>query len=138
MLDKGSASEAVLDRDQKLKRTHNMSFGTVVEDHANDTDREGENSSLEGRTVKVSTKYDTLTHERDNREVRHIARRPQASALGFSFNYTRWDTVLADRVIYILSYTHYRRASPTSEATLDMDEKTDEETLVNKVTIKGE
>ena len=49
MWDEGSASEAALDRDQKLKRTHDMSFGTVVEDHANKTDnsgREGKNRAL--------------------------------------------------------------------------------------------
>ena len=37
--------------------------------------------------------------EKDDREVRHIARRPRASAPGLSSNYTRWDMVLANRVI---------------------------------------
>ena len=52
--------------------------------------------------------------------------------------------MLANRVIKILSYTHYPGASPISEgpgeceAPLETDEKTDEETSANKVTIKGE
>ena len=39
MLDERSASEAELDPGQKLKRTHNTSFGAAMEDHGNDTPR---------------------------------------------------------------------------------------------------
>ena len=58
MLDERSASEAELDPGQKLKRTHNTSFGAAMEDHGNDTDdsgRGGENSSPEGWAVKVTS-----------------------------------------------------------------------------------
>ena len=64
MSDEGNASEAAADRGQQLKRTHNTSFGTAREDHANDADdssREGKNSSPEGWTLKVSIGYETLT-----------------------------------------------------------------------------
>ena len=52
--------------------------------------------------------------------------------------------MLANRVTKILPYTHCPGASPISEGpkegkdTLDTDEKADEETSVNKVTVKGE
>ena len=96
-------------------------------------------------TGPVGERYlDDQDQERDDGEVRHTARRPRAPAPGLSSNYNRWDTVLANRVIKILSYTHYPGASLISEgpgeceATLETDEKTDEETSANKVTIKGE
>ena len=58
-------------------------------------------------TGPVGERYlDDQDQERDDREVRHIARRPRAPAPGLSSSYTRWDTVPANRVIKISFILH--------------------------------